>query len=250
MSACCQAPRDWRAAEASRSALEVCTRLLVGISMITQRVTVAAIKITLSRVMSFSASNHAAIALAYGNKKDSTLHTSGFSGLGESCAVAIETLNLMFEENLLGRAADRGAYLRGKLEMLQKKHPKTILEVRGKGLFQGIRLNFQQSLADKVLDSSNNELFKTYQTVLIGALFRELYERHNILVHFQPGALDILHFIPPLIIEESQIDTLIAALDDTLTRGLAENTINFVGKNIKRVLSIPSKSGLVESRQS
>ncbi len=187
---------------------------------------------------------------AYGNKQDSTLHTSGFSGLGESCAVAIETLNLLFEENLLDRAADRGAYLRDKLELLQKKHPKTILEVRGKGLFQGIRLNFQQSLADKVLDSSNNALFKTYQTVLIGALFRELYEHHNILVHFQPGALDVLHFIPPLIIEESQIDVLIAALDDIFTRGLAESTIHFIGKNIKRVLSLPSPTKFVESQRS
>ena len=61
---------------------------------------------------------------AYGNKKDSTLHTSGFSGLGESCAVAIETLNLMFDEDLIGRAAERGAYLRAKLDGFAGKTPK------------------------------------------------------------------------------------------------------------------------------
>jgi len=177
---------------------------------------------------------------AYGNRKDCTLHTSGFSGLGESCAVAIETLNILFDEDLIGRATDRGAYLRNKLEALQEKHPKTILEVRGKGLFQAIRLNFQQSLADKVVDSSNNALFKTYQSVLIAALVRELYEHYNILVHFQPGALDVLHFIPPLVVEEGHIDTLVTALDEIFSRGLADNTIHFIGKNIKRVLSLSS----------
>ena len=87
------------------------------------------------------------------------------------------------------------------------------------------------------MDSSNNALFKTYQSVLIAALVRELYEHHNILTHFQPGALDILHFIPPLVVEESHIDTLANALDEILSRGLADTTLHFIGKNIKRVLS-------------
>ena len=175
--------------------------------------------------------------LAYGNKQDSTLHTSGFGGLGESCAVAIETLNVLFDEDLIGRAATMGSYFRDKLDRLQEKYPKTILEVRGKGLFQAIRLNFQQELADKIVDIENNPLFKTYQTVLVGGLTRELYERYNILVHFQPGALDMLHFMPPLVVQESQIDTLISALDEILSRGISDTTIQFILKNMKQVFS-------------
>ncbi len=174
---------------------------------------------------------------AYGSKQDCTLHTSGFGGLGESCAVAIETLNVLQDENLIENAAEMGAYLSKGLNGLKKKYPKNVLEVRGMGLFQAIRLNFQQDLAAKLVDISKNPLFLTYQTVLVGGLTRELYERYNILAHFQPGARDILHFMPPFVVQAKHIDALIAALDDIFSRGIADTTVRFVAKNMKRVFS-------------
>ena len=172
---------------------------------------------------------------AYGNKKDCNLHSSSFSGLGESCAVAIETLNILQDERLIERAETMGNYLSNGLHRLKAKHPRHVLDVRGRGMFQAIRLNFHQNLAEKLVDIDKNPLFQTYQTVLIGALVRELYDRHDILVHFQPGARDILHFMPPFVVREEQIDKLIAALDDILSRGLSDAAVRFVAKNIKRV---------------
>ena len=128
-----------------------------------------------------------------------------------------------------------GNYLSKGLHWLKAQHPKQVLDVRGRGMFQAMRLNFHQGLAEKLIDVSKNPLFQTYQTVLIGALVRELYERHDIVVHFQPGARDILHFMPPFIVREEQIDKLIAALDDILSRGLTDATVRFVAKNISRV---------------
>ena len=172
---------------------------------------------------------------AYGNKQDCNLHSSSFSGLGESCAVAIETLNILQDERLIENADHMGMYLSKRLHSLKEKHPKQILDVRGRGMFQAMRLNFHQDLASKLVDISKNPLFQTYQTVLIGALTRELYERHDILVHFQPGARDLLHFMPPFVVEKQQIDKLTEALDDILSRGIADATVRFVAKNIKRV---------------
>src|SRR3546814_1116789 len=106
-----------------------------------------------------------------------------------------------------------------------------------RGLFQAIRLDFQQDLASKLVDISKNPLFRTYQTVLIAGLTRDLYERHNILVHFQPGARDILHFMPPMIIAHGHIDRLVAALDDIFARGIADTTIRFIAKTIRSVFS-------------
>jgi hypothetical protein len=72
---------------------------------------------------------------------------------------------------------------------------------------------------------------------LVAGLTRELYERHNILAHFQPGARDILHFMPQFVVQAKHIDALIAALDGIFARGIADSTVRFVAKNMKRAFS-------------
>jgi acetylornithine/succinyldiaminopimelate/putrescine aminotransferase len=114
-----------------------------------------------------------------------------------------------------------------------------MIDVRGRGLFRAIRLNFREDLAAKLIDVSNNPVFLTYQTVLIGAVARQLYDRHGILVHFQPGARDILHFMPPFVVKQAEIDRLIDALDEIFDRGIADSALRFVAKNAKRVLARP-----------
>src|SRR3546814_10704526 len=116
-----------------------------------------------------------------------------------------------------------------------------VRDVRGRGLLQAIRLNFQQDLASKLVDISKNPLFRTYQTVLIAGLTRELYERHNILVHLQLGARDILHFMPPLIIAPGHIDRLVAASDTIFARGTDDTTTGITAQNIRRDFSYPAR---------
>lgn len=173
---------------------------------------------------------------AYGSTQTCNLHSSSFSGMGGSCAVAIETLNVIDEEHLIERAARIGRYLRSGLEKLQQKYPRRIASLRGKGCFQAIEFAFGQETAGRFLDVRRNPLFVTWETVLIGALTRELFDRHGILVHFQPGARDLIHLMPPFIVEETEIDRLLVALDDVLDRGIADATVRFVIKNIKRVV--------------
>lgn len=174
---------------------------------------------------------------AYGNRNDCNLHSSTFSGIGETCAVAIETLNTLYEDGLIENARQMGDYLEARLESLRIKYPRTLLEVRGRGLFRAIRLNFREDLAAKLVDVSSNPLFQTYQTVLIGALARQLFEQHNVLVHFQPGARDMLHFMPPFTVTRAEIDQLVDGLDDIFDRGIAESVLRFVAGNVKRVLT-------------
>ncbi|HUD93446.1 aspartate aminotransferase family protein [Sphingobium sp.] len=174
---------------------------------------------------------------AYGNRNDCNLHSSTFSGIGETCAVAIETLNTLYDDGLIDNAAEMGDYLEARLEGLRIKYPGTLVDVRGRGLFRAIRLNFREDLAARLVDVSTNPLFLTYQTVLIGAVARMLFERHNILVHFQPGARDILHFMPPFTVTKVEIDQLVDGLDEIFDRGIADSALRFVAGNVKRLLS-------------
>src|SRR3546814_11143444 len=104
---------------------------------------------------------------AYGNKQDCTLHSSSFGGLGESCAVAIETLNVLQSERLIENAAAMGEYLSEGLNDLKRKYQKIVLDVSGRGLFQHISLNSQQDLASTLVDISNNPSFRTYRPILL-----------------------------------------------------------------------------------
>ena len=79
-------------------------------------------------------------------------------------------------------------YLRGKLEDAVAAHPKVLKEVRGKGLLMGI------------------ECHVTNSDVVNG-----LFDRNVLVV---PAGGNVVRFIPPLIVEESHIDEVAAALDE------------------------------------
>src|SRR3546814_12737375 len=64
--------------------------------------------------------------------QDCTLHSSSFGGLGESCAVAIETLNVLQSERLIENAAAMGEYLSEGLNDLKRKYPKIVLDEIGR----------------------------------------------------------------------------------------------------------------------
>src|SRR5690606_32770654 len=78
---------------------------------------------------------------AYGSPKTAMIHgPATFSGMGEACCTAIEALNVLYDEGLIDNAAEQGTYLLDRLNQLQRKHPKIIKEVRGKGLMVGLEL--------------------------------------------------------------------------------------------------------------
>jgi 4-aminobutyrate aminotransferase-like enzyme len=67
-------------------------------------------------------------------------HASTFGGNPVSCAAANATLSIIEEEDLPGNAARMGALLRAGLEELQKRHSRSIGQVRGMGLMQALEL--------------------------------------------------------------------------------------------------------------
>jgi len=157
---------------------------------------------------------------AYGKRKDSALHTTTFGGLGESCAVAIEALNVLVDEKLIDGAKEKGEYLRRKLEGIKARYPEQVIEILGRGLFQGVRFAFSRNLSG------------TLDSLMIASVVRDLYQSHNIIVHFSGSHPDILHIMPPLVIEQQHLDRFIDALDDILSRGL----IRIVGAFLKDTL--------------
>ena len=74
---------------------------------------------------------------------------STFGGNPISSAAANATIDTIVDEKLVENAAVMGKVLREGLEAIQKKYPKTIGDVRGKGLMQGLELVRDETVKDR-----------------------------------------------------------------------------------------------------
>lgn len=68
-------------------------------------------------------------------------HASTFGGNPLACSAGAAVFQAIDEEKILENVKNQGAYLKQKLETLQKKYQKLIKEVRGFGLMLGLELN-------------------------------------------------------------------------------------------------------------
>ena len=83
-------------------------------------------------------------------------HGSTFGGNPLAMSAGNAVLNVMFRKGFLSNVKKNGIYFQKELKKLQKKYPKIIKEVRGKGLLIGLALqkdqsNFIKMLADNKL---------------------------------------------------------------------------------------------------
>lgn len=140
-------------------------------------------------------------------------HGHTLAGNPMGCAVTLEVLNLILEQNLAANAVKMGKLLKSGLLKLKKQYP-IIGDVRGKGLLMAIEL---------VKDRKTKEPFDP-----------DLYVNHMLTDHAFAGGLiiyprrpinglsgDHVMIAPPLTSTRADIDKLLGLLD----RALAQTTI-------------------------
>jgi predicted acetylornithine/succinylornithine family transaminase len=135
-------------------------------------------------------------ALLAGEKAEGALqagaHGTTFGGGPLACRMALAFLDVVEEEGLCGRARRVGALLRQRLDALRAARPDAILDVRGRGLMVGI---------DTPHDSR--------------PLVEALLERGFLVGSAGPKTLRLL---PPLVIQESDVNLFCDALEEVLER--------------------------------
>ena len=117
------------------------------------------------------------------------IHGSTFGGNPLAAAAALASLNALENEQLPQRAAQLGAYM---LSELNKIESPLMRGVRGMGLMVGIEI--KQKVASYIA---------------------ALAERGVLAL---PAGLTVIRLLPPLVISREQIDQVIEALHDVLTR--------------------------------
>jgi ornithine--oxo-acid transaminase len=173
---------------------------------------------------------------AYGTPKTALIHgPATFGAMGEACCTAIETLNILVDENLIQNAEAQGKYLVEGLRNLQARYPDFIKDVRGRGLMVGLEFHdFSKTLPIglKQIVSRLDEKLKGSLCGFIGCL---LLADHNILVAFTEYNRNVIRLEPPLIVTKDHIDALIKALDALLSSGTTGIVMKYAGQFLKRV---------------
>jgi 4-aminobutyrate aminotransferase-like enzyme len=54
----------------------------------------------------------------------------------------------------------------------------------------------------------------------MACVIRELYYKHGIVTHFSGPDPDVLHIMPPLIVQEHHLDYLVKSLDQVVSKGI------------------------------
>lgn len=117
-------------------------------------------------------------------------HGSTFGGNPLAAMVALEALNVLFDENLIQRSAELGDYLH---QNLLKISSPLIKEIRGKGLFIGVELDGRYAKGrDIVLQLLEQGLLS--------------YETHD----------TVIRLAPPLVISKQQLDEALSILKKVL----------------------------------
>ena len=114
-------------------------------------------------------------------------HGSTFGGNQLAMTAANATLDIMLADGFLARAAKMGDTLLARTRAAAAKHPKVIAEARGRGLMIGLKC---------VVPSAN---------------LNDALRRHKLLAVLAGD--NVVRLLPPLIIEDAQIDEAMEALD-------------------------------------
>lgn len=122
------------------------------------------------------------------------MHTTTTGGGALACSAAIASINVTLRDRYWELAAEKGAYLIPKLEMMAEKYPQLFEKITGKGLLIGMHFK-NPEIGYKVAA----ELFK-----------------RGVLVAGTLTSAQTIRVEPPLIIEYSQIDEMLNRLSDVL----------------------------------
>lgn len=148
------------------------------------------------------------------NRMDrAVVHGSTFGKNNLAMAAGLATLEILESENLIENSAQTGAAIMNGLAPLIDQY-ECFTEIRGKGLM--IALEFSEpteSLALKfswkMLEAANKGLFSQLITV-------PLFRQHRILSQVAGRNMNIVKFIPPFILTESDVQWIVSATTDVI----------------------------------
>ncbi len=139
-------------------------------------------------------------------------HSNTFGQNDMAMAAGLATIEILENEKLSENAAKMGDRILAGMKKLAEKY-EMLTEVRGKGLMIGMQFGEPKSLALKaswkLLHKMNDDLFCQMITM-------PLLAQHDILSQVAGHGLDTVKILPPLMINDEDVDKFLTAMDAVL----------------------------------
>jgi len=147
------------------------------------------------------------------NRMDrAVVHGSTFSKNNMAMAAGLAALKVIDEENLVAHAGRMGDELMAGMQALVDKY-ELFKSVRGKGLMIAMEFGSPKSLSLKaawtMLEAANKGLFSQMITI-------PLFKNHRILSQVAGHGMNVVKFLPPLVINDMDRDWILGALDEVI----------------------------------
>jgi len=140
------------------------------------------------------------------------VHSTTFGQNELAMAAGLATLHALEAERLVERAAAMGEKLLKGLAALQDKY-EMIADVRGKGLMIGVEFKPPRSLGLRAAWTAAETAQKgLFAQLVVMALMRD----HHILTQVAGHEVNIIKLLPPLIIEEEEVEMIVSAFDSVM----------------------------------
>jgi putrescine aminotransferase len=177
---------------------------------------------------------------AYGSPTHAFLHSNTYNGFGEECATAIETINIMMEENIAAKTKILEERITSALQQLKAKHTDKVTFWGGAGTYFGFQIKVLPDSFGKLIEvlpvgytSESNFLDKLQAAAFCDYLFRE----HNIYTIFA-GQHDIrIVFAPPAIVTELELEDIIKKIDTAIAGFSFSSVIEFAARKFYKKIA-------------
>lgn len=123
-------------------------------------------------------------------------HASTYGGNPLACAAGLAVASVFDNDNLLANVKERGAQFKRIALQLQSKYSHIISEVRGWGLINGIEITAESGITAAMVT-------------------KELLDEGLLVV---PAGPQVVRFVPPLIVSESDIDIAMEKFESALLK--------------------------------
>ncbi len=135
------------------------------------------------------------------------VHSASFGANAQAMACGLAVLSVMENEQIVAGVRATGELLKSRLTALIDRY-ELLADVRGRGLMIGIEFGRPSSLKLRgrwtMLQAARKGLFA--QMVVV-----PLLQRHRILTQVSGDHLEVIKLIPPLVIDEADVDRFVAA---------------------------------------